>query len=151
MGERHKWLQLAQEARQAYLNARQRPLESLSLPCIGTIRITVLSGGNIPADVDSFCALDLNNQHVELRAGGGRSPGWNHAEVLCLASYDDDLRVSLYQYHKFTPNELLGYVDLSLNFLEYYNERATQSMELDLGNAMTVSLTLQYHSLVSME
>lgn len=151
MGERQKWLQLWEEARQSQQNAQSRLLaqqQPLSLPCIGTIRITLLSGSNIPGGIDSFGALTLNNQHVELRPAPGSCPVWAQSEVLCLSSYDDYLRVSLFHYHKFAPNELLGQADLSLNFLEYYNERATQRMELDLGGpAIKIALTLQYHAL----
>lgn len=106
-------------------------------------------------DAETCCVLALNNQKVELRQATGPNPTWNHSEVLCLASYDDYLRLSVLSYHKWAPNEIIGYADLSLNFLEYYNERATQKIDLDLlscngrpsRSAAKVSVTLQYRSM----
>lgn len=157
LGERQKWLEAFALARTRLLNPSIVAVTPLTLPCIGTVKITLLGGSGIPVGegAETFCALTLNNQQVELRPAPGPQPAWHHSEVLCLASYDDYLRVSLLAYNKWAPCQSLGYADLSLNFLEYYNERATQAMDLalvgcdgrPLRHPVKISIALQYRSM----
>lgn len=157
LGERQKWFDTFSLARSRLLNPTTAITAPLALPCIGTVKITLLGGVDIPVSeaVETFCTLTLNNQQVELRPAPGPHPAWHHSEVLCLASYDDYLRISLLTYRKWAPCQSLGYADLSLNFLEYYNERATQAMDLTLmacdgrplRHPAKISVALQYRSM----
>lgn len=157
LGERQRWFDAFSLARSRLLNPAAAATTPLVLPCIGTVKITLLGGAGIPVNgsAETFCTLTLNNQQVELRPAPGPHPAWNHSEVLCLASYDDYLRISLLTYHKWAPCQSLGYADLSLNFLEYYNERATQAIDLalvacdgrPLRHPATISIALQYRSM----
>jgi Ca2+-dependent lipid-binding protein len=91
-------------------------------------------------------ALELNFQSVELRPAGGTNPVWNQSEVLCMASFDDVLRFSIFNYKKYSPNNLLGYHDMSLDFLEYYNERSTKPTTIQIGLG-TLTVSFQYRPL----
>lgn len=126
----------------------ENPIKKLSLPCIGTVRISILSGIGITIESheESYCVLELNDQKVDLRPVKGINPSWNQSQVLCMASFDDYLRISIFEYNKYAPCKLIGHSDLSLDFLEYYNERSTKSFEVAVGRGK-VMLALQFHSL----
>lgn len=144
--DRQRWFQDVETARQAL----QRPdghLPVLNLPCMGTVLITVLAGVDIGCAHGSFCTLQLNNQRAELRPALGSCPAWNQSVVLSMASFDDRLGISVFDHQKFAPSRLIGTVDLSLDVLEYYDQRSTDRMSLGLVGGGQVSLTLQYHSL----
>ncbi|PJF19698.1 hypothetical protein PSACC_00485 [Paramicrosporidium saccamoebae] len=141
LAERQKWFREFEKVK-----TRPVPQDNLMLPCIGTVRVTVLSGKNIPCDMESYCSLDLNIQNTETRPVGGLNPIWNQSEVLCMASFDDVLRLSVFNYKKYAPNELLGFKDLSLDFLEYYNERSTEPMTVPVGSG-SVTISFQYRQL----
>lgn len=149
VGERQRWFQEFESAKLA-LSSPKLALE-LNLPCIGTVLVQVLEGRNLPSHVkETFCRLVLNNQNVPLLPAPGSTPNWNQAAVLCMASLDDYLRLSLYSYRRYSPDELVGQAELSLQFLEYYNERTTQDIQLQLDNApfnSKVSIRLQYRPL----
>lgn len=64
-----------------------------------------------------------------------------------MASFDDRLAISVFEYQKFAPSKLIGTAELSLDVLEYYDHRSTDRMVLNLFGGGQVSLILQYHSL----
>lgn len=67
--------------------------------------------------------------------------------MLSMASFDDRLAISVFEYQKFAPSKLIGTAELSLDVLEYYDHRSTDRMVLNLFGGGQVSLILQYHSL----
>lgn len=152
--EKQKWQREFNKARQALLSPQNEQIPSLSLFCMGTVRITLIGGHSLGVDATMpYVILELNDQRVELTPKPGPNPIWNQSEVLCQSSYDDILRVSVFNFHKYAPNPLIGLTDLSLNFLEYYNERSTDQIELCLSHGSStkakgkISLILQFRSL----
>lgn len=142
MAERQKWFREFDK-----VLSRPIPHVQLQLPCIGTVLISIISGHHIPCDMESYCVLELNDQRAEMRPVRGLDPFYNQSEVLCIASFDDTLRISILNFKKYAPNELLGFKDLSLDFLEYYNERSTEPIQVELGRGQLITITLQYRSL----
>lgn len=149
VGECKQWVGQFERAKKRLLSNVIANAPVLSLPCIGTVCVTVERAAGLPRGLVgeatvTFCALELNNQRVELSTATGMSPQWHQSQVLSMASFDDSLRICLCKFHKYSPNEVIGIADISLNFLEYYNERSTSSFDISLASSGTIAINLQF-------
>ena len=62
-----------------------------------------------------------------------------------MTSLDDSLRISCFNYEKFAYNEFMGQVEVPLNFLEYYGEKNTEQITLDLeGDKGKIIVQMNY-------
>jgi len=145
--DQQRWFKEVGRAR-SNLSLPDTPRPTLCLSCMGTVLITVLSAANLRSAEIPYCLLELNNQRVELKLSVGPNPIWNQSVVLSMSSYDDILVLSVFNYRKYAPDQLLGTTDLSLDFLEYYDQRSTDKMDLKLGSTGKIAITLQYHALL---
>lgn len=140
-----EWFSEYEKARNALIHGIRPLSRAMALPCIGTVKMTIVSGSNLAlgSGLEPYCIIQLNHQKVDINPATGPNPTWNQSKILSLSSFDDTVNISVFNYHKYTPNEPLGHADLSLNFLEYYSERATDKIHISVGKG-TITITLQF-------
>lgn len=149
--EWQQWSSQFERAKMALIKGQEPILPQLNLFYIGTILVTVLSASQLPLSFSeaSLITLQLNNQSIQLGpASGGSTPKWNQSIVLSMVSFDDCLLLNVARYHKYAPPEPVGRAEMSLNFLEYYDQKSTDIIKVPLRpRGGQVLLQLQFHSI----
>ncbi|KAI9193369.1 uncharacterized protein BJ171DRAFT_528088 [Polychytrium aggregatum] len=115
---------------------------------IGTLEVIVISGksllveGGVPFGV--YCHVQLNNQKLKTNLSKDAvAPKWNCTQLFSLTSFDDTLRITVYNYNKFSRDDFLGHAEVQLDMLEYYIGKETEVMTLPLAHVPSGSVSIK--------
>ncbi|CAG8555372.1 11309_t:CDS:10, partial [Ambispora gerdemannii] len=106
---------------------------------IGTLKVVIYEG-RMPIDpakenivVNAYCQARLNRQVLKTKfVKESISPRWNQDLPFSVTTLEDTLKLSLYNYDKYTQDSYLGQAEISLRFLEYYGNNETDMITLQL-------------------
>jgi hypothetical protein len=129
--DKERWFREFEKAKKALCSGRKAI--TMQLPCMGTLQIIT----SLKSSTDISILLELNMQRVSLRPG--------QQTILSMSSYDNVLRINTIRTHKYAPDQVLGYHDLSLDFIEYYGERSTDQFIINAG-PHEIGLVLQFRA-----
>ncbi|KAI8820089.1 rho guanine nucleotide exchange factor [Fimicolochytrium jonesii] len=122
---------------------------------IGTLSVNVLEGKELAVGgaaskgnkLEIYARVQLNRQQVKTRTVNSRTPHWNQTLVFSVLSLDETLKLSLFNYDRYSQDEYLGHAALSLDLLEYYGEKETEVITLPLqdvrGGSISVKLAFR--------
>ncbi|KAI9099787.1 Dbl homology domain-containing protein [Phlyctochytrium arcticum] len=151
---KRKWVNaLEEQSRQYYLAEKQQSEGSwkdgrwtYGAP-IGTLQVLVAEGKNLVrvdrGKLDLFCRVQLNRQQVKTRTVHSPAPRWNQALVLSVLSLDETLKISIYNYDRYSQDDYLGQAEVALDFLEYYGEKETEPITLGLRDVSSGSVVIR--------
>ncbi|KAI9015102.1 hypothetical protein BC832DRAFT_589560 [Gaertneriomyces semiglobifer] len=144
-GAKRKWVNMLDEQTRQYFLAEKALSEGnwkggkfvYGHP-IGTLQVLVLEARGLVrvaravSKLDLFCRVQLNRQQVKTRTVNSQSPRWNQTMFLSVLSLDETLKISIYNYDRYSQDDYLGQAEIPLDFLEYYDERETEPITLSL-------------------
>ncbi|KAI8915202.1 hypothetical protein DFJ77DRAFT_359259 [Powellomyces hirtus] len=162
---KRKWVNVLEEQCRQYFVAEKQKNEgawkggkwAYGQP-IGTLQVLVseakdLAGVNRGGHkLEIFARVQLNRQQVKTRTVNSRTPRWNQALVFSVLSLDETLKVSVYNYDRYSQDvswrftrltDYLGQAEIGLDFLEYYGEKETEPITLGLRDVAGGSVVLR--------
>ncbi|GBC07924.1 hypothetical protein RclHR1_00780004 [Rhizophagus clarus] len=105
---------------------------------IGTLKVTVYEAV-IPIEVhekssvNTYCQVQLNRQIFKTKVvKDDIFPHWNQYLMFSVTTLEDTLKLSVYQYDKYSEDEYLGKAEIGLHFLEHYGGNETDKIKLQL-------------------
>ncbi|GBC18369.1 uncharacterized protein OCT59_006422 [Rhizophagus irregularis] len=118
---------------------QKRKKENLTpINSIGTLKVTVYEAV-IPIDaneknsVNTYCQVQLNRQIFKTKnVKADIFPHWNQYLMFSVTTLEDTLKLSVYQYDKYSEDEYLGKAEIKLHFLEHYAGNETDKIKLQL-------------------
>ncbi|KAI9004449.1 hypothetical protein DFJ74DRAFT_693455 [Hyaloraphidium curvatum] len=119
---------------------------------MGTLELTVVEAKDLvqpenSSKCDIFVAAQIDQQKFKTRSiRDNLSPKWNQPLLFTIHSLDDYVRLTVYNYDKYSSDEFLGTCQISLDMLEYYGNKETDKIPLPLKGVPsgTLIVTLQY-------
>lgn len=143
IGEKRKWMNLLEEYSQYSRKDEDDQVEKEEY--LGTLRVTIIEGRNLEpitpkgnillnfkGKSNPYLIVQLNKQKLQTKAEKDTlNPYWNQSLIFSVSSLDDILRITCYNYEKYSYNEYMGEIELPLNFLEYYGEKSTEMITLN--------------------
>ncbi|CAG8576933.1 3066_t:CDS:10, partial [Cetraspora pellucida] len=105
----------------------------------GTLRVLVYDGV-VPSEHESerfnihvYCQVQLNRQIFKTKiVKGTNSPQWNQHLMFSVITLEDTLKITLFNFDKYTTDEYLGQAEIGLHFLTYYGDNETDKIKLEL-------------------
>ncbi|TPX63785.1 hypothetical protein SpCBS45565_g06360 [Spizellomyces sp. 'palustris'] len=152
---KRKWVNTLEEQSRHYYMAEKQQAEGswkggrfiYGTP-IGTLQVMVAEAKNLVRvdrghKLDLFCRVQLNRQQVKTRTVHSAAPRWNQALVFSVLSLDETLKISVYNYDRYSQDDYLGQAELALDFLEYYGEKETEPITLGLRDVASGSVVIR--------
>ncbi|KNC97059.1 uncharacterized protein SPPG_07456 [Spizellomyces punctatus DAOM BR117] len=152
---KRKWVNTLEEQSRHYYMAEKQQAEgswkggrfTYGTP-IGTLQVMVAEAKNLVRvdrghKLDLFCRVQLNRQQVKTRTVHSVAPRWNQALVFSVLSLDETLKISVYNYDRYSQDDYLGQAELALDFLEYYGEKETEPITLGLRDVASGSVVIR--------
>ncbi|CAH1756504.1 8066_t:CDS:10 [Entrophospora sp. SA101] len=131
------------------------PVDSIN----GTLRVLISDGVieldpsvNEKININVYCQLQLNRQIFKTKViKDSLFPYWNQYLMFSVTTLEDTLKISIYNYDKYSQDEFLGQAEIGLKFLELYGDNnETDLITLPLKNVAagrslgTISIYLSY-------
>ncbi|KAJ3081326.1 hypothetical protein HK102_002430 [Quaeritorhiza haematococci] len=116
---------------------------------IGTLQVLILEGrGLVQVEKQGataiYCSVRLNRQQLKTRTSGTQiNPRWAQPLMFSVVSLDEVLKISIFNYDKYSQDDYLGSAEVQLDFLEYYGGRETEKMTLKLRDVPRGEVVLQ--------
>ncbi|KAJ3139972.1 Intersectin 1 (SH3 domain protein) [Geranomyces variabilis] len=152
---KRKWVNLLDDQYAQYNQAEKakregavKDIKFAGAQPIGTLQVLIaqakdLAGLSRNNKLEIFARVQLNRQQVKTRCVNSRTPHWNQNLVFSVCSLDEILKVSVYNYDRYTQDDYLGQAEIGLDFLEYYNEKETEPITLSLRDVPSGSVVLR--------
>jgi hypothetical protein len=112
--------------------------EAVSRQSIGTLKVTLVGLKGLD-NAGIFAIIELDNQMTRSRS----SQRWKQSLMFSVPCLDQVLKITLYKEDAYSKDVYIGHAELSLDFLEYYNGRETERMEISLIDSPQSLLILQ--------
>eukprot|EP00834_Sanchytrium_tribonematis_P000529 NODE_10_length_61504_cov_0.956502.p1 type:complete len:1364 gc:universal NODE_10_length_61504_cov_0.956502:118-4209(+) len=131
------------------LGEEQLLTQGMTKQFIGTIQVNIGEGENFPpTDLKKFFVLiQVGNQRLKTKiVKNTLKPKFNQVLLFSLKSLDDVLKIFLYNQTKYAEDVMVGFHELPLNFLEYYGEKETENMIINVGSEARLSVKLRFKS-----
>ncbi|CAG8730175.1 15683_t:CDS:2, partial [Funneliformis mosseae] len=80
-------------------------------------------------------------------------PRWNQHLMFSVTTLEDTLKLSVFQYDKYTQDEYLGKAEIKLSFLEHYGDNETDKLIYQLKDVApdkpfgSISVYLSYKAI----
>ncbi|GBC07922.1 hypothetical protein RclHR1_00780002 [Rhizophagus clarus] len=85
------------------------------------------------SSVNTYCQVQLNRQIFKTKVvKDDIFPHWNQYLMFSVTTLEDTLKLSVYQYDKYSEDEYLGKAEIGLHFLEHYGGNETDKIKLQL-------------------
>ncbi|CAI2169930.1 13957_t:CDS:10 [Funneliformis geosporum] len=128
----------------------------------GTLRVLVFEG-TLPVEshvgkeknvVNTYCQVQLNRQVFKTKVvKDDIFPRWNQYLMFSVTTLEDTLKLSVYQYDKYTQDEYLGKAEIKLRLLEHYGDNETDKLIYQLKDVApgkpfgSISVFLSYKAI----
>lgn len=158
--EKRQWIKVTEGA---ISDAEKRLASSFSddklhkesnIPIIGTLEVKLLEAKQLSAadrfklKPGLFCVFNIATQTIRSKTSQSWPPKWEHDLVFSIFSLDSTLKISLYNYDRYSKDEYIGETSIQLDFLEYYGTKATEPITLKLKeDSGSVILQLAFRGL----
>ena len=116
---------------------------------IGTIQVTIENGTNMPQlELKKyFVVCQVADQKLKSKiVKSTLKPKFNQMLLFSLKSMEEIIKIYLYNQTKYGEDVMVGFHEMPLNFLEYYGEKETELMVINVGSEATLSIKLKFKS-----
>jgi Ca2+-dependent lipid-binding protein len=79
-----------------------------------------------------FCTVTVDQQSLKSKSSQSWPPKWDQELMFSIFSLDKSLKMTLYNYDRYSKDEYIGEASIQLDFLEYYNGKETEKISLEL-------------------
>ncbi|CAG8437670.1 15518_t:CDS:10 [Acaulospora morrowiae] len=120
----------------------------------GTLRVLIYEGIlpielhelDNPNSIQVYCQVQLNRQIFKTKlVKDTTSPHWNQYLMFSVTALEEDvLKVSVFNYDKYSQDEYLGQAEIKLRFLTHYGDNETEKITLPLKPSGSISIYLSY-------
>eukprot|EP00835_Amoeboradix_gromovi_P006359 NODE_734_length_4708_cov_0.239531.p1 type:complete len:1297 gc:universal NODE_734_length_4708_cov_0.239531:501-4391(+) len=114
---------------------------------IGQIFVNVEYGQHFPnTDLKKyFVLIQVGQQRLKTKiVKHTLKPKFNQILIFSLKSLDDVIKIFLYNQTKYGEDAMVGFHELPLNFLEYYGDKETETMIINVGSEALLGIKLKY-------
>lgn len=126
---------------------KHSPAAGFHITPIGTLQVTIVEGKGLQSSApksDIYCIFQLNRQQLKTRiVKDTANPKWGQSLMFSVISLDEALKITVYNYDKFSQDEVLGHATINLDLLEYYGEKETEKITLNLQQNPSASVVIQ--------
>jgi hypothetical protein len=152
--EKKQWMNIcesyiSQAEKKIAFDSNQNVSQKTSKNMIGTLQVYLLEAKKLTGSdkirikPSVFCNVILDNQTIRSKTSQSWPPKWSQEMLFSVFSLDQSLKISMYNYDRYSKDEYMGQVSIQLDFLEYYNGKETEKMTLDLKDAKGGMIVLQ--------